>query len=141
MAWSCNERFMKHSSNSSERMAIRVHIVSQSDRPSARHSQQQWTWRSCQRLRSDSFEFQAFGRRDDFPVSRTVEFSFAVSVLRKAAEILVEVNSEESLPRPVRLSPTRSGGSCRICCFTNIPRFGDVYAYEVDGFAQSPAYG
>ncbi len=59
---------------------------------------------------------------------------FAVSVLRKAAEILVEVNSEESLASACTALADEVGAALAEYAVYKHPRFGDVYAYEVDGF-------
>ncbi len=59
---------------------------------------------------------------------------FAVSVLRKAAEILVEVNSEESLASACTALADEVGTALAEHAVYRHPRFGDVYAYEVDGF-------
>ena len=59
---------------------------------------------------------------------------FAVSVLRKAAEILVAVNSEASLASACTALADEDGAALAEYAVYKHPRFGDVYAYEVDGF-------
>lgn len=59
---------------------------------------------------------------------------FAVSVLRKAAEILTTVNSEKQLAAECHNLASQIEQALRENATVNHPVFGEIYAYEVDGF-------
>lgn len=59
---------------------------------------------------------------------------FAVSVLRKAAEILDAVNGEHALAADCRTLAAEVEEALRAHAVVRHPEFGEVYAYEVDGF-------
>lgn len=59
---------------------------------------------------------------------------FAVSSLRKAAEILENVNRERALARECRELAVEVEAALREYAVYEHPKYGPVYAYEVDGF-------
>ena len=59
---------------------------------------------------------------------------FAVSILRKAAEILTEVNGEAALASRCLSLASEVEAAIRQYAVVEHPVFGPVYAYEVDGF-------
>lgn len=59
---------------------------------------------------------------------------FAVSSLRKAAEILSEVNHERRLARACRALADEVEEALRAYAVYDHPKYGKIYAYEVDGF-------
>ena len=59
---------------------------------------------------------------------------FAVSSLRKAAEILVQVNGNSSLAKECTDLADEVAEALRRHAVCHHPEFGDIYAYEVDGF-------
>ena len=59
---------------------------------------------------------------------------FAVSVLRKAAEILTEVNGEKALADRCTALADEVQTALNKYATYNHPRFGTIYAFEVDGF-------
>ena len=62
---------------------------------------------------------------------------FAVSILRKAAEILTAVNHEKALARRCTALADEVEGALKKYAVVQHPQFGPVYAYEVDGFGNS----
>ena len=62
---------------------------------------------------------------------------FAVSILRKAAEILSEVNHDAVLASRCTLLANEVEEALRQYAIVTHPAFGDVYAYEVDGFGNA----
>lgn len=58
----------------------------------------------------------------------------AVSSLRKAAEILTEVNHRDDLAAECRDLATEVEEALKNYAIYNHPEFGPIYAYEVDGF-------
>lgn len=59
---------------------------------------------------------------------------FAVSSLRKAAEILVEVNKEQGLANECTDLADEVEAALKKYAIYNHPEFGPIYAFEVDGF-------
>lgn len=59
---------------------------------------------------------------------------FAVTSLRKAAEILSEANHNESLANQCRQLADEVEGALKEHAVYDHPEFGQIYAYEVDGF-------
>lgn len=59
---------------------------------------------------------------------------FAVSSLRKAAEILEAVNGKPELARECRALADEVETALKKYAIVKHPEFGDIYAYEVDGF-------
>lgn len=59
---------------------------------------------------------------------------FAVSILRKAAEILAEVNKEPALAARCTSLAQEVEDALKQYAIVHHPEFGDIYAYEVDGF-------
>ena len=59
---------------------------------------------------------------------------FAVSSLRKAAEILTEVNHEKTLAKECRELADEVETALKKYAVYDHPRYGKVYAFEVDGF-------
>lgn len=59
---------------------------------------------------------------------------FAVTSLRKAAEILSEVNHNESLANQCRQLADEVESALKEHAIYDHPEFGQIYAYEVDGF-------
>ena len=59
---------------------------------------------------------------------------FAVSSLRKAAEILTEVNKENSLAAECKALAQEVEDAIRKYAVYNHPKYGKIYAFEVDGF-------
>ena len=59
---------------------------------------------------------------------------FAVSSLRKAAEILTEVNKETSLAKECTDLAAEVEAALKKYATYNHPEFGTIYAFEVDGF-------
>jgi len=59
---------------------------------------------------------------------------FAVSSLRKAAEILEKVNGEKGLSKKCLDLADEVEGALKKHAVANHPDFGDIYAFEVDGF-------
>ena len=62
---------------------------------------------------------------------------FAVSILRKAAEILSEVNGEPALAARCTALAAEVETALRQYAVVDRPDFGKVYAYEVDGFGNA----
>ncbi len=62
---------------------------------------------------------------------------FAVSILRKAAEILESVNREKAMARRCTALADEVEKALREYAVVQHPEFGPVYAYEVDGFGNS----
>lgn len=62
---------------------------------------------------------------------------FAVSSLRKAAEILRRVNGEESLASRCTALADEVESALREHAIVEHPQFGKIYAFEVDGFGNS----
>ncbi|MGM9738808.1 MAG: glycoside hydrolase family 125 protein [Candidatus Cryptobacteroides sp.] len=62
---------------------------------------------------------------------------FAVSSLRKAAEILETVNGERKLARQCRELASEVEAALRKYAVVNHPEYGDIYAFEVDGFGNA----
>ena len=58
----------------------------------------------------------------------------AVTSLRKAAEILVQVNMREDLAAECRSLADEVEAALKEYAVYNHPEYGDIYAYEVDGF-------
>lgn len=59
---------------------------------------------------------------------------FAVSSLRKAAEILTEVNKDNTLAKECTDLATEVETALKKYATYNHPKFGTIYAFEVDGF-------
>ena len=59
---------------------------------------------------------------------------FAVTSLRKAAEILKEVNGETALARECTDLATEVEDALRKYAINDHPKYGKIYAFEVDGF-------
>ena len=59
---------------------------------------------------------------------------FAVSSLRKAAEILTEVNKENTLAKECTELAAEVETALKKYATYNHPKFGTIYAFEVDGF-------
>lgn len=59
---------------------------------------------------------------------------FAVSSLRKAAEILEDVNGEKELSAKYRNLADEVEAGLKKYAIAHHPEFGDIYAFEVDGF-------
>ena len=59
---------------------------------------------------------------------------FAVSALRKAAEILEKVNGDKATARECRRLADEVSKALRKHAVVKHPKFGKIYAYEVDGF-------
>jgi len=59
---------------------------------------------------------------------------FAVSILRQAAEILTEVNDKPSLAAQCTSLASEVEAALQKYAVYHHPEFGDIYAYEVDGF-------
>ena len=59
---------------------------------------------------------------------------FAVSVLRKAAEILDTVNHDRKMADECRALANEVDAALKIHATFNHPEFGEIYAFEVDGF-------
>lgn len=59
---------------------------------------------------------------------------FAVSVLRKAAVILEDVNHEKALAQECRSLAEEVAVALQEYAVVNHPQFGRIYAFEVDGF-------
>lgn len=59
---------------------------------------------------------------------------FAVTSLRKAAEILTEVNDNESISSECLALADEVENALKVHATFNHPEFGTIYAYEVDGF-------
>ncbi|MDE6446465.1 MAG: glycoside hydrolase family 125 protein [Alistipes sp.] len=59
---------------------------------------------------------------------------FAVTSLRKAAEILAAVNGEEAMASECRALADEVEEALRKHAVAEHPEFGEIYAYEVDGF-------
>ena len=59
---------------------------------------------------------------------------FAVSILRKAAEILTEVNGRADLADRCTKLANEVEKALQDYAIVHHPEFGDIYAYEVDGF-------
>jgi Uncharacterized conserved protein len=62
---------------------------------------------------------------------------FAVSILRQMAEILTEVNHEAALAARATALATEVEGALKKYAVVKHPEFGDIYAFEVDGFGNS----
>lgn len=78
----------------------------------------------------------AFRPSDDstiFPYLVPSNF-FAVSVLRKAAEILSQVNQEHGLAADCRRMATQVEEALEKYAVVEHPKYGKVYAFEVDGY-------
>lgn len=59
---------------------------------------------------------------------------FAVTSLRKAAEILTEVNGRNDIARQCRELAAEVEEALRVHATYDHPEYGTIYAYEVDGF-------
>ena len=59
---------------------------------------------------------------------------FAVTSLRKAAEILTEVNGRDDIARQCRELADEVEKALRVHATYDHPEYGTIYAYEVDGF-------
>jgi len=59
---------------------------------------------------------------------------FAVSSLKKAAEILIQVNKETAMAKDCKQLATEVEKALRKYAIYNHPKYGKIYAYEVDGF-------
>lgn len=59
---------------------------------------------------------------------------FAVTSLRKAAEILTEVNGQKKLAKECRALADEVEAALKKYAVVNHPEFGQIYAFEVDGF-------
>ena len=59
---------------------------------------------------------------------------FAVTSLRKAAEILVEVNGNKTLAKECRALADEVEKALKKYAVVEHPKFGKIYAFEVDGF-------
>ena len=59
---------------------------------------------------------------------------FAVTSLRKAAEILTAVNEKESVAKECTDLANEVEGALKKYATYNHPKYGTIYAYEVDGF-------
>ena len=62
---------------------------------------------------------------------------FAVSVLRKASEILTEVNKDAALASRCTALADEVNNALAKYAVVKHPEFGDIYAFEVDGFGNS----
>ena len=62
---------------------------------------------------------------------------FAVSILRQAAEILASVNGEAGLAARCNALASEVETALQKYAIVRHPQFGDIYAYEVDGFGNS----
>ena len=62
---------------------------------------------------------------------------FAVTSLRKAAEILREVNHEKKLARECLSLANEVEKALKKYAVVHHPKFGDIYAFEVDGFGNA----
>lgn len=62
---------------------------------------------------------------------------FAVTSLRKAAEILVEVNGNKTLAKECRALADEVDKALKKYAVVEHPKFGKIYAFEVDGFGNS----
>ena len=62
---------------------------------------------------------------------------FAVSILRKAAEILVDVNHEAGLAARCTALADEVEAALRKYAIVQHPEFGPIYAFEVDGFGNA----
>ncbi len=81
----------------------------------------------------------AFRPSDDctiFPYLIPSNF-FAVSVLRKAATILKKVNKEEELSRECTEMASQVEKAIRQHAIVKHPKYGKIYAFEVDGYGSS----
>ena len=59
---------------------------------------------------------------------------FAVSSLRKAAEILTEVNKDDELASQCKTLADEVSAALKKYAVVKHPKFGKIYAFEVDGF-------
>ena len=59
---------------------------------------------------------------------------FAISSLKKAAEILTQVNKETAMAKDCKQLATEVEKALRKYAIYNHPKYGKIYAYEVDGF-------
>ena len=62
---------------------------------------------------------------------------FAVSILRQMAEILSEVNHEAGLAARATALAAEVEGALKQYAVVHHPEFGDIYAFEVDGFGNA----
>ena len=62
---------------------------------------------------------------------------FAVMILREAADILTEVNHENALAAQCRALADEVWNALQKHAIVHHPVYGDIYAYEVDGFGNS----
>ena len=62
---------------------------------------------------------------------------FAVSILRKAAEILSEVNDNAALAGRCTALANEVESALKQYAVVHHPEFGDIYAFEVDGFGNA----
>lgn len=62
---------------------------------------------------------------------------FAVTSLRKAAEILVKVNKEKELAKECRALADEVETALKKYAIVEHPEFGKIYAFEVDGFGNT----
>ena len=59
---------------------------------------------------------------------------FAVSALNKAAEILTKVNKNDALATECKALASEVSAALEEYAIYNHPKFGEIYAFEVDGF-------
>lgn len=81
----------------------------------------------------------AFRPSDDstiFPYLVPSNF-FAVSILRKAAEILREVNGEAALATECEHMASQVEAALMAYAIVDHPKYGKIYAFEVDGYGSS----
>lgn len=62
---------------------------------------------------------------------------FAVDILRKAAEILKKVNKNKALAKECLVLADEVEAALKAHAVVKHPEFGDIYAFEVDGFGNS----
>ena len=62
---------------------------------------------------------------------------FAVSILRKAAEILADVNGEAALAAQCTALAAEVEQALKKYAIVQHPEFGEIYAFEVDGFGNA----
>jgi len=59
---------------------------------------------------------------------------FAVTSLRKAADVLTKVNKDNALAKECADLAQEVEGALKKYAVSNHPEFGEIYAYEIDGF-------
>ncbi len=59
---------------------------------------------------------------------------FAVTSLRKAADILTKINEDEALAKECADLAKEVEGALKKYAVVNHPEFGEIYAFEIDGF-------